>query len=696
MSLRRSIIVITVTLAAIIVLGSIVYAREYSLARERNGVELASLVVLIDDAGIGSATSGCDSLTVHNFRSGQKIDSGIEHISPGRIAATADLSLIAANPANNCGQSGGSRGENPDCRSWIALRQPIDASFFSVRDGFYTGVDAAYKGGIAFLGDKSLLVATAAGRYDGAAVSIQPRAPFGVDRVTFPSRVSSSGVIASPLARTETPGLVGAIIPIHESDRSFLITTSGEILTVDSQTLVEVSPRMSYPTAESPRNRYSDTQPAIDAFHASALSDGSYIAISRLKAGDIAVVDTASGAARAVSISPALDFVGGIAFNNGWINQGLIALHASNRIMTVAFQPPSTLTVLGEISIPPPAFGERGITSSATGPQFSIAWSSDGSHLIVATQDGPAEFGVIEVLDEGSRLDYRRSLTACPDGRNAPNGIWTANGLIAPTATATSDVPPTLAPSPTATSAPTMTSTIVPSATATAAATPSTTPTSPVVPGPIHIPIALTERCDPTTQRSDVVLVIDASTSMRDRTRSGRPKIEAALDAVRVFLDLLALDAPGGDQAAIVAFNSDAYLVAPLTSDRTALDTALQSITLAQLTRLDRAVAVGADALTDNSRRRSANQPVLVLLTDGRANPVPVEAAVAEAAAAKATGITIFTIGVGTNIDVEALEVIASTPAGFLRAPDAEGLADIYYEVARSIPCPASAYWGGR
>jgi len=184
------------------------------------------------------------------------------------------------------------------------------------------------------------------------------------------------------------------------------------------------------------------------------------------------------------------------------------------------------------------------------------------------------------------------------------------------------------------------------------------------------------------------------------RERAGRPKIDAALDAARTFLGLLALDpdpsAPESDQAAVVAFNADAWLLAPLTADRAALEDALGRVTLAQKTRLDRALYVGAQALTDAARRRPGNVPVLVLLTDGRANPVPVEAALAEAEAAKAAGVTLFAIGLGDDPDAEALAAMASSPAGFLRAPDAEDLADAYRAVAASIPCPATAWWGGR
>ena len=87
---------------------------------------------------------------------------------------------------------------------------------------------------------------------------------------------------------------------------------------------------------------------------------------------------------------------------------------------------------------------------------------------------------------------------------------------------------------------------------------------------------------------------------------------------------------------------------------------------------------------------------MLILLTDGRANPVPPEAAVDEARRAKDAGVTLFTIGLGDDLDLEALRAMASRPDAFLRAPDAADLAEAYRAVARRIPCPAAAFWGGR
>jgi secreted protein with Ig-like and vWFA domain len=86
----------------------------------------------------------------------------------------------------------------------------------------------------------------------------------------------------------------------------------------------------------------------------------------------------------------------------------------------------------------------------------------------------------------------------------------------------------------------------------------------------------------------------------------------------------------------------------------------------------------------------------MIVLTDGRANPVGPDAAVREADAAKADNIVIFTIGLGEDLNLDALEAMASKPSHYYRAPDGEVLADIYAEIAVEIPCPSDRYWGKR
>ena len=132
-----------------------------------------------------------------------------------------------------------------------------------------------------------------------------------------------------------------------------------------------------------------------------------------------------------------------------------------------------------------------------------------------------------------------------------------------------------------------------------------------------------------------------------------------------------------------------------LTRDRALLDAALDRISVAQTMRLDLAVEAGRGEL-EGDRGDAGNAKVLVLLTDGRANPVGPEVAVRKAQAAKDARITIFTIGLGDDLDVDALAAMASTPDRFYRAPDGGQLAEIYRRIAVALPCAAGQFWARR
>lgn len=239
------------------------------------------------------------------------------------------------------------------------------------------------------------------------------------------------------------------------------------------------------------------------------------------------------------------------------------------------------------------------------------------------------------------------------------------------------------------------TPTPTPSPTTTPTPSPRPTATSTPVPQPVYLPIVLRERYAPQPKPLDVVLVIDASTSMRDHTSAGRPKLEAAVAAAGGFLDELQLGA--GDRAAVVVFNREATLAQPLTADRAALARALLKVDdmVMSPTRIHRGIEEAHRELT-GERRRSNSKAVMIVLTDGKANPEPPELAVARSDAAKAAGITVFTIGLGQDLDVAALEAMASGPGHFYWAPDAEGLTEIYGAIAEMLPCPAGQFWGRR
>lgn len=299
-------------------------------------------------------------------------------------------------------------------------------------------------------------------------------------------------------------------------------------------------------------------------------------------------------------------------------------------------------------------------------------------------------------------LGQRRTL---PVARADNEGMYTSLGdievLCGPPATATALATPLSSTTPTVAPSKSSTPTILRSATPipttagrdTPAPPPSATPEpSPTPsPSPLHLPLVLGERCTPGTQRVDALLVIDASTSMLEPSAAGRSKLAAAAAAAGGFLDQLRLD--DGDQAGVVWFNETARLAQGLTDDRPSLDAALAGLAAARYTRLDLGIAAARAELA-GPRRRPGNLAVMVVLTDGRANPVPVDMAETEAGAAKAAGVLLFTIGLGADLEEDALRRMASRPEYFYKAPDAEDLAAIYRHIAVTLPCPGGAFWG--
>jgi len=230
--------------------------------------------------------------------------------------------------------------------------------------------------------------------------------------------------------------------------------------------------------------------------------------------------------------------------------------------------------------------------------------------------------------------------------------------------------------------------------TATATVSPTATPTPrTTLVSSIYLPVILAEHCTPDTSLADTLLVLDASNSMLEEIRPGYTKRDAAIAAASRFIDLL----KPGDQAGVVSFNDTAVLEQGLTGDKLALRTALRRIDIDQFTRLDLGIAKARDELA-SSRHNLDNRTVLILLTDGKANPEPVETAIQEAELAKKARITLFVIGLGRPQDLDdgGLRQIASRAEFYYQTPDASTLATIYEEIAGVIPCPPEQFWGRR
>lgn len=219
-----------------------------------------------------------------------------------------------------------------------------------------------------------------------------------------------------------------------------------------------------------------------------------------------------------------------------------------------------------------------------------------------------------------------------------------------------------------------------PSPTATPPPSATAAPTATARPRPLYLPLLLQRHCLSSSGPVDVALVLDSSQSMLEQGRGGRSKLEAAREALRIFLGLLRLPS---DRAALVSFSGDAALLQGLTGDRAQLDAALGRVSLGSGTRIHLGLARARSALPPPSPgRRSA----ILLLTDGRSDPDPASLAIAQAREARAAGVVVVAVGLGQDIDRSALVQIAS-PGQLYLAPDAEDLAGVYRGLAGALPC---------
>jgi Mg-chelatase subunit ChlD len=330
--------------------------------------------------------------------------------------------------------------------------------------------------------------------------------------------------------------------------------------------------------------------------------------------------------------------------------------------------------------------------------EFGWVDLSAGQVVTATYRVRPRTVGVLPLRTSASALRMIDSLGRVSEPIMIPMRALTVTECTTPT----TPVAPTALPEPTARrptstpettgSVPTHTATVTRAPTLAASATSTRAPTPTAELRPAYLPLALREHCTPGRQRIDVALVIDASSSMTALTTAGRSKLAAAVDAAQAFIDLLALP---DDRVALVTFNADAYLLRPLTGTRADIDGAFNEIATAQQSCLSCAVEVAHRELV-GPRHRGMSQAVMIVLSDGRANPEPASLAVDKALAAKADGVVIFTVGTGDDGDTQALAEIASRSSYFYRTADAEQLRQIYACIAVAIPCPPEQYWGRR
>ncbi len=633
---------------------------------------------------------GCGAVSAFDVESGGAVFLGEVSYEPGRLAASGDLSIVVAGPASTWG---------PEYGHLYVVRLQSDGTWSAIP--WVGGTSFAPMSGITILPDgDSILVATA--RYyvpphrppAPPPAPEPPQAPFGLEKYRL-SEIRDTGRLAPRLealgvperrlgrrhGRMETPGMPAQILAAPDSALLHVITENEDwqVLTIDPATLQEVASRITLP----PLTAYPVFRGPLKGtgWIAGSLSlDGRYLVTGR-GAGDhrLNVADLVERRAWVVPLDEPVAGTVGTAVNRGWINTGLLALHHHRFVGVYQWEPPDGFMLLARVPL-------SGSTFTTVGSMASVEWGASGQELIAVDFDirpgvihEDFEFSVHRIDDGGRSSTFLHHVYACfAVGANGPVDILTGNGLLVPTPTSTV---PTATPTPSSTP----TQPVAPSATPTSIPTVTPPPTASPL-RRVYLPIAELRHCVRSSVSANVVLALDASSSMLEEVRPGYRKLDAAIAAASQFLDRLRPP----DQVALVTFDDSAALAQTLTSDFGAPMAALAGLATAQHTRIDLGIRMAREELA-SERRRGENRPVLILLTDGKANPVPITAAEAEASLAKAAGITIFTIGLGEpeELDHEALSRIASSREYYYQTPDANDLTAVYAAIAGEIPCPA-------
>ena len=249
-----------------------------------------------------------------------------------------------------------------------------------------------------------------------------------------------------------------------------------------------------------------------------------------------------------------------------------------------------------------------------------------------------------------------------------------------PSGTPTASASPTRRPTATATPATPATPAATPSATTTHAPTPPT----PAGAGRVYLPIALAGGCLPGAAPLDLVVVLDASTTMDGRTASGRRKLDVAVEGIRRLVD--GLDGRGDVRVALVRFDAAARIWIALTGDLRAVRAALAAqIDAEQGSRIDLGLLAAAEQLgPPNAARRRA----VVLVSDGQVFGATEQDVLDAAAALGLAGAERYAVAVGPYAAEALLRNVTGAPERVFDAGDGDGFVRAFRAVGGALPCP--------
>lgn len=196
----------------------------------------------------------------------------------------------------------------------------------------------------------------------------------------------------------------------------------------------------------------------------------------------------------------------------------------------------------------------------------------------------------------------------------------------------------------------------------------------------------------------DIVIALDVSGSMRAEDFRPKNRLEVARRTVERFIE-----GRPSDRIGLVVFAGLAVTRSPLTLDHQMLRQFLDEVEFAPRDQDGTALGMGLAAAVNRLRKSDARSKVVVLVTDGRNNRGQIGPQAA-AEAARAIGVKVYAVGVGTEgeapvpVDFGPLgrryqmqrveldepllrEIAAKTDGRYFRATDAAGLQEVFQTI---------------
>lgn len=378
------------------------YGASHTAQRDTSGIE--DLVFVYEGYSAGDIP-GCGAISAFNLETGEVLYRGEPAPGHGQLAMSPQLNMVAAQWSQ--GGAGtiymlelGGR----EIESW---RQYI----LDPPDGVTRGLT---KGGIMFTNDGNDLlfgesVRTTSGVAAHALSEIVDER-LGPNRGFFRITNASSSVL----------------IPDPDESISYAVTDDSQLYVLDTDIVAARRSAIFLPPIVRDESDVRGGRRGHHV-HASLALDQRHVVVNRWNTPSLSNADLKVGTAKPMPLPEDLGTTGGVAFNWGWENPGLLATHNGNSVSVFDYDPfASLVTERARIAIESP----RDAYDEMDWPGF-IAWSTSGSHIIAGTSEDSSEFVTLRVNSCGDEIVKESLIAVCPPAEsNSPKGIVTANGLV--------------------------------------------------------------------------------------------------------------------------------------------------------------------------------------------------------------------------------------------------------------------------